>query len=169
MSEQITEAEATPEVAEDEAVVEQVEDSAPEADETEETPDWRKNFDPDKAADRIRKLQSEAKNLRDRAKQAEEKAKGADEKDTRISALEATVLRYEVGYELGLPKELAGRLQGATRDELIEDAKSLVDLVGSPKSPSTRKPVEALRGGARPDTPPEETDLDKIGSRMFRR
>lgn len=133
-----------------------------------EAPDWRKDFDADKAADRIRKLQSEAKNLRTRAKEAEEKAQGVDEKDQRISALEASTLRYEVGYDLGLPKELVGRLNGQTREELIEDAKSLLELVKAPTT-RTRKPVEALRGGGEPEQAPEERDLDKIGSRMFRR
>lgn len=142
-------------------------DDAQEAPE-DDTPDWRKDFDADKAADRIRKLQSEAKNLRTRAKEAEEKAQGVDEKDQRITALEAATLRYEVGYDLGLPKELVGRLNGQTREELIEDAKSLLDLVKAPVA-RTRKPVEALRGGGEPEQAPEERDLDKIGSRMFRR
>lgn len=153
-----------------EPVTEEVPDAeqdAPEADEHDE-PDWRKDFDADKAADRIRKLQSEAKNLRTRAKEAEEKAKGADEKDKALSEREATILRYEVGYDLGLPKELVNRLRGATRDELIEDAKSLLELVKTPTR-TTRKPVEALRGGGEPEQEPEERDLDKIGSRMFRR
>lgn len=167
MSEQNTEPEATEQVTEDTTDAEESND-AQEADD-DSADDWRKNFDPDKAATRIAKIQSENKNLRERAKAAEEKAKGADEKDTRISALEAENLRLTVGYELGLPHELAGRLQGATRDELIADAEALVRLVGTPKAAVTRKPVEALRGGARPDAPPEETDLEKIGSRMFRR
>lgn len=131
-------------------------------------PDWRKDFDPDKAAERIRKIQSENKNLRDRAKQAEEKAKGVDEKDQRISALERTALAYEVGYEIGLPKQFVTRLQGNTREELIADAEQLLQLVGT-KAPPTRKPNEALRGGGQPEQEPEETDLSKIGSRMFRR
>ncbi len=144
---------------------------APEAEEQAEVeddePDWRKDFDADKAAERIRKLQSEAKNLRARAKEAEEKAKGADEKDTRIAALEATNLQYEVGYDLGLPKELVSRLRGSTRDELIEDAKSLLELVKTPTTRTTRKPVEALRGGGEPEQEPDETDVRKLAARMF--
>ena len=165
-----TDAPGTPEQPDE--TTEPDQSDAPEADEQddrEDEPDWRSNFDADKAADRIRKLQSEAKNLRTRAKEAEEKAKGADEKDTRIAALEATNLQYEVGYDLGLPKELVSRLRGSTRDELIEDAKSLLELVKTPATRATRKPVEALRGGGEPEQEPEERDLDKIGSRMFRR
>lgn len=138
---------------------------APEAD-TDQPEDWRDNFDADKASSRIRKLQSEARNLRERAKTAEEKAAGLTEKDQRISELESLNLRYEVGYELGLPAPLVNRLAGSSREELIEDAKSLLDLVGSAK-PTTGRPKEALRGGGRPDAPPEETDVDKIGARMF--
>ena len=140
---------------------------APEADE-DDGADWRKNFDPDKAAARITKLQSEAKNLRERAKKAEEKATGVDEKDRTISTLEKTTLRYEVAFDLGLPKELAMRLQGDTKEEMLADAEALVKLVGTPK-PVQRKPVEALRGGGAPEQEPAETDLRKIGERMFNR
>ena len=140
---------------------------APEADE-DDSADWRKNFDPDKAAARITKLQSEAKNLRERAKKAEEKANGVDEKDQTISKLERTTLRYEVAFDLGLPKELAMRLQGDSKEEMLADAEQLVRLVGSPKPTQQRKPVEALRGGGQPEQEPEETDTRKIGERMFR-
>lgn len=129
-------------------------------------PDWRKNFDPDIAAKRIEKLQSEARNLRDRAKKAEEKAKGVDEKDQRISALEAQNLRYEVAFDLGLPKEIALRLQGNTKEEMLADAEELLKLFKAPAAP-TRKPIEALRGGGAPEQEPEEKDVRKIGERMF--
>ena len=166
MSEQDT-TEATQDVTEDTTDAETTD--APEADEDAE-PDWRKNFDPDKAAARIAKIQSENKNLRDRARQAEDKAKGADEKDQRISALEAKTLRYEVAFDLGLPRELAERLKGGTKDEMLADAEALVKLVGSPKATATRKPSEALRGGGGGgDAEPVETDLTKIGERMFNR
>lgn len=169
MSEQETQETTEPEGTEQ--VTEQTTDAemtdALEADD-DNAEDWRKNFDPSKAAARITKLQSEAKNLRERAKTAEQKAAGVDEKDQTITALQATALRYEVGYELGLPRELVNRLHGGTREELIEDAKALVAIVGSPKA-AQRKPVEALRGGGQPDQEPAETDLRKIGERMFNR
>lgn len=164
MSETPVEATA-PQVAEE--PVEEVETDAPEAEAEKTEDDWRKDFDPEKAGARIRKLQNEAKNLRERAKSAEEKAAGVTEKDSRIGELESTVLRYEVGYELGLPAPLVDRLKGSTRDELIDDAKSLLDLVGTPKASPGSKPMEALRGGGRPDAAPEETDVDKLGARMF--
>lgn len=137
--------------------------------ETEADDDWRNKFDPEKARDKIRKLNSEAKGLRDRAKAAEEKAAGADKKDQQITAQEATILRYEVAFDLGLPKELVPRLQGSTKEELIEDAEKLLDLVTPAKRPATKRPAESLRGGGEPEREPEETDLSKIGERMFRR
>lgn len=166
MSEQETEAPDTPDVEEENTPAVPDQPDAPEVEEQDE-PDWRKDFDADKAADRIRKLQSEAKNLRTRAKEAEEKAKGVDEKDQHIGTLEAQVLRLDVALDLGLPRQIADRLKGNTREEMLADAEELVKLL-NPKT-TTRKPVEALRGGGEPDTPPEERDLDKLASRMFRR
>lgn len=143
-------------------------DAAQEADgDTDEPDDWRGDFDPQRAQSRIRKLQNEAKNLRERAKTAEKAVEDVSEKDRTIQQLQADNLRLQVGYELGLPHKLAARLSGATRDELIADAQELLQLVGTP-APAPRKPAEALRGGGQPDMPPEETDVDKIGARMFR-
>lgn len=159
----------TTEAAPEEGVAEDTgtdETTAPEAAD-DDVPDWRKDFDPDKAAERIRKLSSEAKNLRDRAKAAEQKAAGVDEKDQQISALEAKTLRLDVALDLGLPRQIADRLKGNTREEMLADAEELMQLL-NPKT-TTRKPVEALRGGGEPDMPPEERDLDKLASRMFRR
>ena len=130
--------------------------------------DWRKNFDADKASERIKKYQSENINLRNRAKEAEKKAEGSDEKDSKISAQEATILRYEVAFDLGLPKELAARLQGNDRDEMLKDAQSLLELVSNGKRPPSKRPAENLRGGGEPEREPEETDLSKIGARMFK-
>lgn len=170
MSEQDTTTEATENAPE----VEQQESTEPDTEDAQEAPkddgpEWRKDFDPDKAADRIRKLASEAKNLRTRAKDAEEKAKGADELTKENGSLTAENLRLKVGYELGLPLALAERLRGSTRDELISDADELVKIAGAGRATTTRKPTEALRGGGEPEREPEERDLDKIGSRMFRR
>lgn len=163
MSEQDT---TEPEITEPQDAVEE-DAEALEVEESDE-PDWRKNFDPDKAAARIAKVQSENKNLRDRLKAAEPKAKAASEHEQKITALEAANLRYEVAFDLGLPKEIAQRLQGETKDEMLADAEALVKLVGG-RAPATRRPIESLRGGGAPEQEPEETDLSKIGSRMFSR
>lgn len=144
-----------PETTEAEEVSAESQDAPQEdADKSDEVDDWRKDFDPEKAAERIRKLQSEAKNLRTRAKAAEEKAAGTDEKDKRISALEKDLLRERVGRRLSLPDELVDRLRGDTEDELLADAEKLVGLLGKPAS--GRKPAENLRGGLTPEREPEE-------------
>ena len=155
----------------EQSVEQEPDESAEETDSQEEAEaedDWRSKFDPDKARDKIRKLNSEAKGLRERAKTAEEKAASADKKDEQISALEATTLRYEVAFDLGLPKELVPRLHGSTKEELIEDAEKLLDLVSPAKRPAAKRPAESLRGGGEPDREPEETDTRKIAERMFR-
>lgn len=168
MSEQDTTVEA-PEGAEvEQEMPEPDTDAAPEATE-DDGPDWRKDFDPDRAAERIRKIQSENKNLRNRAKEAEEKAKGADTLTKENGSLAAENLRLTIGYELGLPLALAKRLNGSTRDELLADADELVKIAGAGRPSTTRKPVEALRGGGEPEAEPEERDLDKLAGRMFRR
>lgn len=170
MSEQdSTTTEEAPEAAEDTTTDDVSAAEQEQQDDDAQVEDWRKDFDPDKAAERIRKLQSEAKNLRTRAKQAEEKAAGADEKEQRIKALEAGLLRERVGRRLNLPDVLVERLRGDTEDELLADAEQLVALVTAPKATTTRKPAEALRGGGQPDKEPEETDLRKLAERMFSR
>lgn len=131
------------------------------------TEDWRSNFDADKAAERIRKIQSENKNLRERAKSAEEKAKGVDEKDQRITALQAELLRERVGRRLNLPDELVDRLRGDNEEEILADAEKLVAIVSKP-TPGGGKPTERLRGGGEPDTEPEP-DLRKIADEIPRR
>lgn len=153
----------TPEVA-DEAT----EDTTPDESEAPEVDDKEEAWDPERAKRKIAKLNSEAANLRKRLTEAP-KAEDAAAKDKRITDLESATLRYEIALDLGLPKEIASRLQGSDRDEMVADAQKLLELLAPSKRPATRKPVEALRGGLQADTEPEETDLTKLGDRMFRR
>lgn len=125
-------------------------------------------FDSTKALEKIRKLNSEASNLRKRAKEAEEKAAGADESAQRLPALEAENLRLRVGLKHGLPDAIVDRLKGDTEEDLLADAEALLKIL-SPQRPPSNRPTDALRGGGDPTQEPEETDLDKLGSRMFRR
>lgn len=143
-------------------------DTPPEGDDPQEPSDGDR-FDPDKALEKIRKLNSEAANLRKRLKETESKAANAGEKDTRITALEAENLRLRVGAKHGLPAALIDRLQGVTEEEILADAEKLLDLVSPTKRPPTARPTERLRGGTEPTQEPEETDVSKIGERMFRR
>lgn len=125
-------------------------------------------WDPERAKRKIRKLNSENENLRKRVNEAP-KADDVKAKDQRISDLEAKNLRYEVGYELGLPRTIAQRLQGDSREEMLKDAEDLMEQIAPTKRPSSRKPSEALRGGLEPEKEPEETDVRKLGERMFSR
>jgi hypothetical protein len=129
--------------------------------------DWRKDFDPDKAAERIRKIQSENKNLRNRAKTAEEKAAGVDQKDQEITTLKGQLLRERVGRRLALPDELVDRLRGDDEEAILADAEKLVALLGKPAS-TTRKPAEQLRGGLDPEREPEE-DPREVARRVRNR
>lgn len=128
--------------------------------------DWRSNFDADKAAERIRKLQSENKNLRSRAKAAEDKSAGADESAERLQALEAENLRMKVGMQAGLPQQLVDRLRGSNEEEMLADAQALLELV-APK-PTGSKPVESLRGGGKPEQE-ERVDFSKLAERIASR
>lgn len=141
------------------------------ATDTDEPPEGDKDeaWDPERARRKIAKTNSENKALRDRATKAEQKAAGVDELTQENGGLKATVLQLEVGYELGLPLAIAKRLQGSTREEMLADAEALVELVAPAKKPATRRPAEDLRGGGAPSGEPEETDVSKLGDRMFRR
>lgn len=139
----------------------ETETDAPEAEDKDD------QWDPERAKRKIAKLNSEAANLRKRLNEAP-KAEDAAAKDKRIADLESSALRYEVALDLGLPKEIASRLQGKDRDEMVADAEKLLELLAPAKRPATRKPLEALRGGLEPDKEPEETDTRKIAERMFR-
>ena len=137
------------------------------ADSQEET-DKDEAWDPERARRKIGKVNSENKALRERATKAEKKAETVDDLQKQNGTLGSENLRLRVGYELGLPMSLALRLQGETREQMLEDAQQLVELVAPAKRP-TQKPTEALRGGLEPDKEPEETDTKKLGERMFSR
>lgn len=152
-----------------EAVEETTEDTTPtESNESPEDANDDKDdaWDPERAKRKIAKLNSEAANLRKRVNEAP-KAEDVKAKDARISELERNNLRFDVAFDLGLPKQIAMRLQGNTREEMLEDAQQLVDLIAPTKRPTQQKPTEALRGGIEPEREPEETDTRKIGERMF--
>lgn len=141
--------------------VEEEQNPAPEAEESQED-DRSDAWDPERARRKIAKVNSENRTLRERATKAEQKASSVDD-------LTAANLRLEVGYELGLPLAIAKRLQGSTREEMLADAETLVELVSPAKRPpSTTRPAERLRGGGEPDEAPEP-DLHKIAADIPRR
>lgn len=159
MSDQDTTTEEAPEATEETTT--EVQPDAPEAEGEDEA------WDPERAKRKIAKLNSEAAGLRKRVNEAP-KADDIAAKDKRIGDLETATLRYEVAFDLGLPKEIASRLMGSTKEEMTADAEKLLELI-APAKRSTQRPTESLRGGLQPDKDPEETDLKKLGQRMFQR
>lgn len=138
----------------------------PEESEDDDSPEQR--WDPEKARKQIRKLNSENENLRKRVNEAP-KADDVKDLQKQNTDLGSENLRLRVGYKLGLPLEMTDRLKGDTEDELVADAEKLVELIAPAKRPTTRKPTETLRGGGQPDQEPEETDVRKLGERIFQR
>jgi hypothetical protein len=100
-------------------------------------------FDSDRAMEKIRKTNSENAGLRKRLKELEqyeaaaraaEDAKKTDaeraaaqiaDATTRAERAELALLRFQVAAKAGLDIALAARLQGATEEELLADAKEL--------------------------------------------
>jgi hypothetical protein len=161
--------EQTPETPTPEAPVAQEQPAQPVAPErnaapSEESPEdstTEAAWDPERAREKIRKVNSENKALRERATQAEETAATVPDLQQQTQTLGSENLRLRVGYELGLPFNLAIRLQGSTREEMIADAESLVELVSPARpAPTSGRPVESLRPGASPEpvTPIGSTD-----------
>lgn len=150
-----------------------VEDATPEVDPeaTEEEPEQVEEFNPDKAREKIRKLNSEAAGLRKRAKEAEEKANGAEDTSKRVTALEAENMRLKVAVKLGgqLPDDLIERLRGDTEEELLEDAEKLLSHFAA-KKPPTDQPKVKLRGGGDPTVEAAliDTDPDKFAESIFK-
>ncbi|WP_052862782.1 hypothetical protein [Delftia lacustris] len=122
-------------------------------------------FDPEKAREKIRKINSENRNLRKRAADAEAKAQGADEKDKKLTALEADNMRLRVAVKHGLPESLVKRLTGTTEEEILQDAEELMELFGS-KKPPTQQPKEKLRSPGDPSGN-AEIDVEKVVQRVF--
>ncbi|WP_417540757.1 hypothetical protein [Microbacterium maritypicum] len=122
-------------------------------------------FDPEKAREKIRKINSENRNLRKRAVDAEAKSKGADENAKKVPALEAENMRLRVAVKHGLPESLVKRLTGTTEEEILQDAEELMELFGS-KKPPTQQPKEKLRSPGDPSGD-AEIDVEKTVDRVF--
>lgn len=115
-------------------------------------------WDQARAMDKIRKANAEAKSQRERAKAAEAKAGNADEALARAETAEKKLLRVTEAVRLGLPVELADRLQGDTPEEIAQDAEKLLALFSPRGVPApTNRPKPRLQGGARPS---EDSELD---------
>lgn len=96
-----------------------------------------------------------------RAKEADEAAKTETQKAAeRAQAAEAKAqqesaraLRYEVAAEVGLPLKMAARLQGASREDLLEDATELLETLGGGKDAGAARRTSNGNAGTE-GTPP---------------
>jgi phage terminase Nu1 subunit (DNA packaging protein) len=70
----------------------------------------------------------------------------AQELETKLAQKERASLQSEVAARLGLPAKLAGRLQGATPEELEADAKAILDDL--PKQPPPANGQQRANPGA---------------------
>lgn len=106
------------------------------------------------------------------------------EAEARAAEAERKLAVAQVGFELGLPAELATRLQGTTEAEIKKDAKALIDAINAFKATQPADDAEDEQDDAEEGTPLDRngrvparsrkssTDsdtMDAIGARMFRR
>ena len=108
---------------------------------------------------------SESQKLADKVTVAEKHAADAVAKAT----------RYEVAAELGIQTKHLKYLAGATREEIEESGKGILEdfpeaYAGSDKDASGKptRPKERLRSGAAPDEEPDETDPRKLAAMVPR-
>jgi hypothetical protein len=108
-----------------------------------------------KQAKELEQLKADAKKRADaELSEAERLKKSADEAQAEIAKLKTDLMRREVIEESGLPAVFANRLQGATKDEMLADAKELLKAIPAKQAPH----VPATNpGGANPN----ETEATK--------
>lgn len=112
----------------------------------------------------LSKANKEAETLRRKLKEYEDSQKTETEKlaeqkaEAERAAAETNLkyLRLKVGTEKGLPPGVAERLQGATEDEMVEDADRLLELI-KPGSPSG-----SADGGNRGKSPEAGDDMNSL-------
>jgi|SRR5690554_2546744 len=102
------------------------------------------------AAERLKALEDAQKSEAQRQQEALEAATA--ERDQ----LRLEVLRRDVAAKVGLPPEMAARLQGATAEELETDAQALAPLIAARQEEERKKRFEdpgAGRGSGAASTP----------------
>lgn len=113
-------------------------------------------------------LATKAKELEDAGKTEVQKATDAAAAEKRrADDAEARALRLEVAMDKGLPAKLAGRLVGASKEELEADAADLLATLGGKPGgtpPPGGKPQVDLRGGGDPTEEPAELDPVKLAA-----
>lgn len=126
---------------------------------TDELPDWaRKQLEKaNREAAKYRTQLRDLEPLAEKARELEEAQKSEQQKlaeaqqaaEERASRAESELLRMRVAVKHELPAELADRLRGDTEEDLEEDAKRLLELVGTPKKQPDLK--QGVRTGDTPE------------------
>ena len=128
------------------------EDRGDNSERVEDLPEWAQKI--------IKDLRTENASRRTKANTLQEQlntAKTPEEFEAATAAFNGTVLELErqlVAVSFDLPPELAGRLQGTTREELEEDAKKLQ------KFSTARKPQRRPSGGLDPADDADNSDVE---------
>ena len=153
-----TEADNAAEPREDSAAGQQEESSEEAADGKDAAPggDTETGNDLEIALKKIHKLNRENQTLRQRAKESEQK-----------------IRQYEIPKKAGVPAELSEWVRGSTDEEMEEDAKRLAEALNSIQKPSPGTKRKSFFDGLAQDSrgtkPEDETDLSKIGERIYKR
>lgn len=90
-----------------------------------------------------------------------------DEARTEAESSGVELARMRAAVKYGLDEDDLDLLGNGKPDEIDERAKRLADRLGKKSKPATRRPSESLGGGSDPEREPEETDIRKLGARMF--
>ena len=101
----------------------------------------------------LRKANKEAETFRLKLKEIEDRDKSETEKLTErtrelegsLTSAEQRALRLEIALDKGIPKSIASRLQGNTRQEMEADADELLKTLGS----NGKKHSSSFDGGAK--------------------
>ena len=102
----------------------------------------------------LRKANKEAETFRLKLKEIEDRDKSETEKLTErtrelegnLTSAEQRALRLEIALDKGIPKTIANRLQGSTREEMEADADELLKTLGGT---GTKKHSASFDGGAK--------------------
>lgn len=87
-----------------------------------------------KANKEAEKFRLKAKEYEDANKTEQERlAESLREQEQRAETAQLAALRFEVALDKGIPKSVATRLQGSTREELEADAAELLETIGAGK------------------------------------
>lgn len=116
------------------------------------------------ADDEVERLEEKTRRIIRKKNRENENLRG------RLKAAEARADRMEIAISTGLPADAMKFLTGDTREEMEKAAEELLEMLGY-QSRVTPPGVPQEQGGnpRRGGTSAQETDLNKIGARMYRR